>query len=81
MTIGGPQLAHTMQAAEGGNVRIVYLRTDNLSFPDGMAQLDPVFAHLSEKREAWRLQPGIDLIERDRKGRWGIEDRGMGYDG
>lgn len=81
MAISGPQLAHTMQVTEGGNVRIVDLWTDDLTFLNGVTQLDPVPAHLGEECEAWRLQPRIDLIESDSKGGCRSVDRRMGNDG
>ncbi|CBE69750.1 protein of unknown function [Candidatus Methylomirabilis oxygeniifera] len=55
MAISGPQLAHTMQATEGGNVRIVHLWTGDLAFLDGVTQLDPVPAHFGKECEARRL--------------------------
>lgn len=81
MAISGPQLAHTMQVTEGGNARIVYLWTNDLSFLDGAMQLDPVSAHLGQEHEAQRLQPGIDPIESDSKGGGRGENGRMGYDG
>lgn len=81
MAISGPQLAHTMQVTKGGNVRIMHLRTDDLSFLDGVTQLGPVPAHLGEECEARRLQPRIDLIESDSKGGCRSVDRRVGHDG
>ena len=69
-----------MMYAQRRNPGIVHLGSSDTSVLEEPTKNSPVSGGLRERRQAGRLEPGIDLFQGQRKRRGRTVDSGMGHD-